>query len=124
MIGTTWPLWYGKDGKAITAEEWGKTCQGSDRIVARTVLPDGAIISTVLLGLDHGRDAKGLPLIFETMVFPGAGSYAGQDMDRYATLDEARAGHERIAGRWRRRSGGNKNEIEEAGGASGHRGDL
>ncbi len=60
-------------------------------------------VSTVFLGLDHGY--WGVPLLFETMVFPSA-EYAGLDMpngeglreycERYATWAEAEAGHKRI----------------------------
>lgn len=48
-------------------------------------------ISTVFLGLDHAWGG-GRPELFETMVFGFAG---GNDMERYATWDEADAGHDR-----------------------------
>lgn len=50
---------------------------------------DGVKISTVFLGLDHGF-GMGPPQWFETMVFGGA---CAGDCERYATWDEAAAGH-------------------------------
>jgi len=64
-------------------------------------------ISTVFLGHDHSH-GRGGPLLFETMVFEKDETadarsriqYDGQIgiMDRYATWDEAEAGHDRIHG--------------------------
>lgn len=49
-------------------------------------------VSTVWLGLDHSWSG-GPPLIFETMIFGGP---LDQDyQQRYSTVEEARAGHER-----------------------------
>lgn len=64
--------------------------------VALTPLPNlrkGARVSTVWLGLNH-RYGEGPPLIFETMVFGNAGWSLEVDSERYATLEEAKAGHE------------------------------
>jgi len=49
-------------------------------------------VSTVFLGLDHSF-GEGPPLLFETMVFSEDGETIGR-LDRYATWDEAAAGHE------------------------------
>lgn len=51
------------------------------------------LVSTVCIGVCHGFDAADKPLIFETMIFglPGDDEY----VERYATVDEARIGHER-----------------------------
>ena len=57
-------------------------------------------ISTVWLGLDHNLWSGGPPLIYETMVFPG-GTYRELYCERYATEEQARAGHERAV-RWAR----------------------
>jgi hypothetical protein len=51
-------------------------------------------ISTIWLGLDHSF-GSGPPLIFETMVFL-SGTPEDMGMQRYATEDQARAGHEAI----------------------------
>ena len=58
-------------------------------------------VSTVWLGIDHNWLGDGPPIIFETMVFskgerddPGYHGLHDMDMDRYATEEEALAGHE------------------------------
>jgi len=56
--------------------------------VADEVVADDVRISTVFLGLDHGHGGK--PLWFETMVFGGV---LDQLQERYATWDQAAAGH-------------------------------
>lgn len=59
------------------------------RRVAYTEISEDVHVSTVFLGLDH-QWGSGPPILFETMVFGG-------DFDewqyRYATLEEAIAGH-------------------------------
>lgn len=52
-------------------------------------------VSTVWLGIDHGWMSE-VPIIFETMVF--AQSMEEEFCQRYATKEEARAGHERVVG--------------------------
>jgi hypothetical protein len=61
------------------------------RRVALTNLDGGGFISTVWLGVDHGF-GRGPPLIFESMSF----SVPGEHCERYSTLAEALAGHERM----------------------------
>ena len=51
----------------------------------------GGFVSTVWIGLDFGRDHRGRPRIFETLCQVGGEAEA---MYRYATLQEAEAGHE------------------------------
>jgi hypothetical protein len=84
-------LHYDRQGRPITFEQWARTLE-HDRRVAFDALP-GCEISTVWLGIDHNF-GKGPPLIFETMIFGGP-----DDLDRsqwrYATEEEARAGHVR-----------------------------
>lgn len=63
----------------------------ADRRVARDVIGDTEV-STVFLGLDHSF-GSGPPRLFETMIF--GGQQAGMAW-RYATWDDAAAGHERI----------------------------
>lgn len=75
--------------------EWGKwmgqaTLDGS-RIVMQTTLPNKITISTVFLGLDHNFWHEGPPILFESMIFGGDND---QVMERYATWDEAQAGHD------------------------------
>jgi hypothetical protein len=63
----------------------------ANRIVRQDTLPNGYFVSTVWLGLDHGW-GKGLPLIFETMVFP-PDSRQDEYCERYATEAEEIIGH-------------------------------
>lgn len=50
-------------------------------------------ISTVCIGIPSDHDADGRPLIFETRVLGGEHD---QYMERYATPEEARAGHVKL----------------------------
>jgi hypothetical protein len=67
---------------------WGRWMQTADRHVALDTVGD-VRVSTVFLGLDH-RFGPGSPVLFETMVFGGP---LDQEQNRYATWDEALAGH-------------------------------
>lgn len=58
----------------------------------------GLSISTVFLGIDHGFMERE-PILFETMVF-GAGETL--EMDRYATYEEAEAGHRKMVAKYRK----------------------
>jgi hypothetical protein len=96
--------------EVYSLKEWARWFEKSDRRVALTQLPDGIEVSTVFLGLDHNFGMNGPPILFETMVFGPAeetsifgrirmsrpelnieGAFA-----RYATYDDAEAGHARI----------------------------
>jgi hypothetical protein len=99
-------VYYDRKGNPITMEEWCEALRGGEpnadpRRVALDVFPKGRV-STVWLGLDHSFDNSLLPLIFETMVFPSDG-FADEDMDRYASEEEARAGHKAMVERWKDR---------------------
>lgn len=78
--------------EVIFEPDWHRWCvwfEGADRFVARTGNADLAV-STVFLGLDHNFSGRGPPLLFETMIF--GGPHDGKQR-RYATYDEAEAGH-------------------------------
>lgn len=68
-------------------------------------LPGSVRVSTIFIGIDHSLGLSE-PLLFETMIFGGE---LDRQVERYTTLDDARAGHEHIVGlashqvRWRRR---------------------
>jgi hypothetical protein len=83
----------GKEVRGATMEEWEawSRTQGDVRVVAKHEL-GGKRVSTVFLGLEHGFNQNGLPLLFETMVFP-RDSYDEEYMERYTTWDEAVEGH-------------------------------
>ena len=57
--------------------------------VARTELPDGVLVSTVFLCLDHSYDG-GEPVLWETMIF--GGPHDGFQ-DRYTSYEAALEGH-------------------------------
>lgn len=67
-------------------------------------------VSTVFLGLDH-RWGEGPPILFETMVF---GGLLDGEVERYATLAEAMAGHESLASKVRALECVTPQGIEEA----------
>jgi hypothetical protein len=67
-------------------------CTDENRRVGDDTVNDFRV-STVFLQLDHNWDPDGQPLLFETMIF--GGKY-DNDMWRYTTWNEAKAGHERI----------------------------
>jgi hypothetical protein len=52
-------------------------------------------VSTVWLGINHSF-GSGPPQIFETMVFPEEGVWDEEICERYATEEEALAGHQRV----------------------------
>jgi hypothetical protein len=85
---------YDMLGKEITLEEWALMFESGDdtkRRVAYDVV-GGVTVSTVLLGVDHNFFGEGPPIIFETMIFGGR---YDEYQERYATLEQARAGHDR-----------------------------
>ena len=84
--------------EAVDLKTWAEWYENSDeaRRVKRTVYNDPVndneiVISTVFLGLDHSFSNEGPPILFETMVFGGR---FDQEMERYATWDQAVRGHD------------------------------
>jgi hypothetical protein len=78
---------------ATVAESVGALSDSNARKVARTRVRKGrnvCDVSTVFLCLDHGHSLDGPPILFETMVFGGP---MNDWQRRYATWDEAMAGH-------------------------------
>lgn len=67
-------------------------CEPDNRRVGDNTVNDWRV-STVFLQLDHNWDPDGKPILFETMIF--GGEY-DQEMWRYPTWEEAKAGHDRI----------------------------
>lgn len=90
LIGHQVRLFYGD------LLEWAVAFEKMDRRVAQTSI-NGANVSTVFLGLNHGFGGE--PLWFETMVF---GGLLDGEADRYATWDEAERGHAQMVERVRR----------------------
>lgn len=89
------------DGGVRVADlsEWSAMFEDTDgRRVARDT--DGVRdVSTVFLGLEHGRDPNGQPYLYETMVFR-AGSTDDLDCERYITRGHALAGHAAMCAKW------------------------
>lgn len=73
-----WAAWYGGGGD--------KT-----RRVARTEFPEGIVVSTVFLGLNHNL-GEGPPILWETMIFEGE---LDESQWRYTSLRDAVLGHAR-----------------------------
>lgn len=71
-----WAMWFGT----------------ADRTVGKTVVGD-YVVSTVFLALDHNFGG-GIPILYETMIF--GPDDAQSDTWRYATVEEAQEGHERV----------------------------
>lgn len=92
--------YFNQDGERISRDEGFALFESADaRRVASTRLPDGKWVSTVHLVFDHSF-GDGPPLIFETMVFRNEDDMGELDVERYATREEALAGHEAMVQRW------------------------
>jgi hypothetical protein len=108
------PMYYDRQGFPIPSRDgksptlvWADMSADRDyKIVRQDLLPDGTMLSTVWLGLDHAW--AGPPRIFETMRFSNEGDGAvlefpdpredGTETEqlRYCTEEEALAHHDRI----------------------------
>lgn len=83
--------YYSRDGSPMTVTEWAARYEDAEsKRVALTKVGD-VEVSTVWLGLNHNY-GEGPPLIFETIVFGGHDEVC----ERYATEEEALAGHARV----------------------------
>ena len=79
------------DGEVVQERDlmtWAKWYETAKRKIANTK-GKVSLVSTVFLGMDH-QFGDGPPMVFETLVFGGP---FADEMDRYSTLDEAKAGH-------------------------------
>jgi hypothetical protein len=80
-----------QNGEPAACEDviaWAAWWSAANRQVAEDRIK-GVRISTVFLGIDHNL-GDGPPLLWETLVFGGA---LGGELKRYATREEALAGH-------------------------------
>jgi len=85
-----------KNGKPIICNnllEWASWFERlENRKIAETTI-EGIRVSTVFLGLDHNYFEEGLPILWETMIF-GGGEEIDEYQVRYASQEEAEAGHQ------------------------------
>jgi hypothetical protein len=70
---------------------WAWWFEKADRQV-RDTMQGEVRVSTVFLGIDSSLFGHGPPILFETLVFVNGADAGGE---RYATWDEAEAGHQR-----------------------------
>lgn len=91
-------FFYDRSGSPMSFAQYAKIAE-AERRVARDTTPDGKVVSTVWLGIDHAFSG-GPPLIFETMVFPSEDDFHELDGMRYSTEEEARAGHLAMVVKW------------------------
>lgn len=89
--------------KNVDFATWAKWFELADRIIEKTVLPDGKLVSTVFLALNYNFGV-GKPLFFETMVFKNSENLSELDTRRYSTYREALKGHGEMVKKWSRRS--------------------
>jgi hypothetical protein len=86
-------MYYDMQGKPMST--WDFLNDFNERHIALDVI-NGYRISTVWMGIDHNFFRKGLPVIFETMIFKEDGA-EGDDLagyqDRYCLKELALEGH-------------------------------
>jgi hypothetical protein len=88
-------LYYDRQGYPITKDHWARLHEDHDYVVIAKRDFEGKVqVSTCWLGLDHNFGG-GNPSIFETMIFAPDRYPYDQAQMRYATLEQARAGHDR-----------------------------
>ena len=75
--------------------EWARWLETAERHIGDDTI-NGKRVSTVFLGIDHNFSFSGPPLLFETMVFGDDGRGDEEEIERYATYEEAEEGHKRI----------------------------
>jgi hypothetical protein len=85
--------WYATSGDVAFKD-------GGRRVALDEHLPGDLWVSTVFLGINHAFDRTRPPVLFETMVFPSGGlsELYGR---RYATAEEALAGHAHVVAKIR-----------------------
>lgn len=90
------PIYWKLDGHTPVAAENAldfarslEAREGGNRVALDTT-PNGTEVSTVFLGIDHSFGRGDGPILFETMIFGGPHD---RFQERYATWDEAIAGH-------------------------------
>ena len=93
-------IWFDRDGKPLDMAACEALFKDPEYKKVGLDYVHGHRVSTVWLGVIHDRDDQGRPLIFETMVFKGE-DFSDVDGERYATLEQAKAGHLRYVEMWK-----------------------
>jgi hypothetical protein len=75
--------------------EWAKWFETADRIVEKTNIGH-LYVSTVFLGLDHRFGGRGMPILFETMIF---GDGVEDYHERCSTWEQAEEQHKTACSR-------------------------
>lgn len=73
-----------------TLDEFANMYSDKNFVLAQNKIKD-SLVSTVFLGLDHNYGDNGLPILWETMIFPDSGGDNYQV--RYSSYKEAIEGH-------------------------------
>ena len=91
-------MYYKRDGTPHSdIKQWARDFKKNR--VAKDILSDGKMVSTVFLGMNHNY-GESAPLIFETMVFSSENDSGDLDMDRYSTEEKALKGHKEMVKKW------------------------
>ena len=83
----TWIEWFKKVGNRIAITYLDGIPTFGPRGARHCI---NSMVTTIFTGIDHSRGKDNPPLLFETYVFKGP---LDQEMDRYATWEEAEEGH-------------------------------
>lgn len=70
------------------------------RQVVKTILPNGATVSTIWLGFDHSLGFGGRQLLYESRVFPRYSQFESIYQRNYSTEEEAKSGHDQLCKKW------------------------
>ena len=73
-----------------------KLVENLNRVILRTTLRTGHVVSTVFLPIDHRYNGEGDPVVFETMIFESEKNYLDLYCKRYTTYDGAFTGHTQL----------------------------
>lgn len=85
-----------KDRKVVACpdmREWAFMLADEDACRVALTMIDNIEVSTVFIGIDMGLGRSKQPQVFETMIFEDG---KAKDNRRYATWEEAEAGHREI----------------------------
>lgn len=100
-----------KNGHPIAEPDlltWARWLETADRHVGHDIIGEVGV-STVFLGLDYGFGSA-VPVLFETMIFGGRHNHW---TTRYATREEALAGHNRAVALVEETDGGETSTAKE-----------